>query len=79
MTARLLHKVALITGAGSGIGRASAILFAQERAAVVVACRSTQNGRDTVDQITENGGEAIFVEADVSKSGDAERMVRTTV
>ncbi len=79
MTTRLLHKVALITGAGSGIGRASAILFAREGAAVVVACRSIQNGQDTVNQITQSGGEAIFVKADVSKSADVQRMVRTTV
>jgi 3-oxoacyl-[acyl-carrier protein] reductase len=76
---KLLHKVALITGAGSGIGRASAILFAAEGAAVVVACRTIQSGHDTVDQITENGGKAIFVKADVSQSRDAERMVRTTL
>ena len=48
---KLLHKVALITGAGSGIGRASAILFAQEGASVTVACRNVQNGQETVDQI----------------------------
>jgi 3-oxoacyl-[acyl-carrier protein] reductase len=79
MTMKLLDKIALITGGGSGIGRASAILFAQEGAAVVVACRNESNGQSAVDQITQNGGKAIFVKADVSKAEDAERMVKTTI
>lgn len=76
---KLRDKIALITGAGSGIGRASAILFAREGAAIVVACRTAQNGQDTVDQITQNGGQAIFVKADVSKAEDAERMIKATI
>jgi 3-oxoacyl-[acyl-carrier protein] reductase len=76
---RLSNKVALITGAGSGIGKASAILFSQEGAAVAAACRTLHNGQDTIDQIRKNGGRAVFIEADVSKAKDVERMIRATV
>jgi NAD(P)-dependent dehydrogenase (short-subunit alcohol dehydrogenase family) len=75
----LQNRVALITGAGSGIGRASAVLFAQEGAKVVVADFVRQSGLETVAMIKKNGGEAVFVEADVSKVMDAERMVNTAV
>lgn len=76
---RLTGKVALITGAGSGIGRATAVLFAREGAAVVVADFVPQGGHETVKQIRDAGGRAAFVEVDVSKSADAQRMIRSTV
>ena len=76
---RLLNNVALITGAGSGIGRASAILFSREGARISVADIDEKGGRQTVDLIKEKGGSAIFVQTDVSKSGDVERMIKTTV
>jgi len=76
---KLAGKVAIITGAGSGIGRASALLFAAEGASVVVADYAPQGGRETVNLIRQAGGEAIFVETDVSKAEDVERMVRTTI
>lgn len=76
---RLSNKVALITGAGSGIGKASAILFSQEGANVAVACRTVPHGQETVDLIRTNGGKAVLVRADVSKADEVERMVRTTV
>jgi 3-oxoacyl-[acyl-carrier protein] reductase len=76
---RLSNKVALITGAGSGIGRASAVLFSQEGANVAVACRTVPHGQETVDLIRTNGGKAVLVRADVSKADEVERMVRTTV
>jgi len=76
---RLAGKVAIITGAGSGIGRASALLFAAEGASVVVADYAPQGGRETANLIHRAGGEAIFVETDVSKADDVERMVRTTI
>ena len=69
----------MITGAGSGIGRASALLFSQEGAKVTVVCRTVQHGQETVDLIREMGGRAVFIKADVSKADDVERMVRTTV
>jgi meso-butanediol dehydrogenase/(S,S)-butanediol dehydrogenase/diacetyl reductase len=76
---KLENKVAIITGAGSGIGQATAILFAQEGAKVVVADYAPEGGRATVEEINKNGGEAIFVETDVSKVADVERMVQATI
>ena len=74
---RLQDKVTLITGAGSGIGRESALLFAREGAQVVVADVDDAAGRQTVAAISEAGGQAIFVHADVSRAADAEAMVAT--
>jgi NAD(P)-dependent dehydrogenase (short-subunit alcohol dehydrogenase family) len=72
---RLEGKVAVITGAGSGIGRETAVLFAGEGARVVVADVNEDGGRETVDAVREAGGEAILVHADVSRAADAEAMV----
>jgi NAD(P)-dependent dehydrogenase (short-subunit alcohol dehydrogenase family) len=72
---RLEGKVTVITGAGSGIGRESALLFASEGARVVVADVNDEGGRETVDAVREAGGEALFVRADVSRAADAEAMV----
>jgi len=63
---KLKDKVAVITGAGSGIGRATALLFAEEGAKVVVADYSVEGGEETVKRVKEKGGEAIFVAVDVS-------------
>lgn len=71
---RLANKVALITGAGAGIGRATAELFAKEGASVVVADLNAETGHETVRSITEAGGKAIFVQANVSKTEDVQRM-----
>ncbi len=76
---RLSGKVALITGAGSGIGRATALLFAQEGARVAVADRVPAGGQETVRMIRDAGGEAIFIEADVSGEAAVREMVKTTV
>lgn len=75
----LNDKVAIITGGGSGIGRATAILFAREGAKVAVADYDPVGGKETIKMIQGEGGEAIFIEADVSKAEDVERMVKTTV
>ena len=76
---RLKGKAALITGAGSGIGRASALLFAREGAKVAVVDIVQECGQETVNMIKEGGGEAIFVKADVTEAVDAERMIKTIV
>ncbi|HET6202568.1 MAG TPA: glucose 1-dehydrogenase [Planctomycetota bacterium] len=72
---RLKDKVALITGASSGIGRESALLFASEGARVAVVDLDEAGGRETVRGIESAGGKAAFVPADVSKVADCERMV----
>ncbi|MEP7364943.1 MAG: glucose 1-dehydrogenase [Acidobacteriota bacterium] len=72
---RLKDEVALITGAGSGIGRESAILFAAEGAAVVAVDVNLGAAEETVATVTAAGGKAIAVKADVSKAADCEAMV----
>ena len=72
-------KVAIITGAGSGIGKAAAELFAKEGAKVVVSDINEANGKSAVDEITKNGGEAFFIKADSSKPEDNEALIKQTV
>ncbi|MBB6673046.1 SDR family NAD(P)-dependent oxidoreductase [Cohnella nanjingensis] len=72
---RLLHKTALITGAGSGIGRVTALRFASEGAQVIVNDLKAADGEETVRLIREQGGEATFLQADVTKASDVEQMV----
>ncbi len=74
---RLEGKVALITGGGSGIGRATAELFAREGASVVVSDLHGPAAEETARAVGGSGGEAIVVTGDVSVSADAERMVST--
>jgi len=73
---RLQDKVALITGGGSGIGYHTAMLFAKEGASVVVVDINDKGGEKTVQDITKQGGNAVYVHADVSKSDDCERMIQ---
>ncbi|WP_134684354.1 SDR family NAD(P)-dependent oxidoreductase [Brevibacillus migulae] len=73
---RLQGKVALITGAGSGIGKSTALLFAQEGARVIVNDRQEEAGKETVREIGESGGEALFLQADVTDAAQVERMVQ---
>lgn len=76
---RLQDKVAVITGAGSGMGRVAAQMFAAEGARVVVAEYDEGAGDETVRLVTEAGGHATFVQADVSRENDARRMVEAAV
>ena len=72
-------KVALITGASSGIGRATAIAFAREGAKVVVTSRRENEGKETVGLIEEAGSEGLFIRTDVSKEVEVKAMVEGTV
>jgi len=76
---RLPDKVAIITGAGAGIGKASGYLFAREGAKVVVADINDKDGRNTADTIQASGGEAIFVHTDVSKAADVKNLTTATI
>ncbi len=72
---RLANKVAIITGAASGIGRATAIRFAEEGAKVVIADINWQDGQACAEHITARGGQAAFVATDVSKEADLQAMI----
>lgn len=72
-------KVALVTGASGGIGRATAMTFAREGARVIVSDVNIDGGQETVRMIRDKGGEAIFVKADVSKAIEIEALVNKTV
>ncbi len=76
---RLQGKIALITGAGSGIGKASALLFAKEGAAVVAADLNGEAARATAESIQAEGGRASHVQGDVGEPGDARRMVEHAI
>ena len=78
--ARLFEgKVALVTGGNTGIGKATALLFAQEGAQVVIAARRVDEGMQTVEEIRQAGGEAIFIKTDVAQAAEVEGLVRHTV
>jgi NAD(P)-dependent dehydrogenase (short-subunit alcohol dehydrogenase family) len=79
MSQRFEDHVAVVTGAGSGIGRASALAFAREGAAVVVADIDATGGEETVALVEQSGGTACFVSTDVSRADDVRRMVDTAV
>ena len=79
VTVRLKDKVAIITGAASGIGKATAKLFAEHGAKVVVADIDKDGGSQTVTQIQNGGNEAIFIQTDVTIKADTEKMVAQTV
>ena len=72
-------KVAVVTGAGSGIGRACAVAFAAEGAQVVVADIAAKGGAETIRLIEAANGEAVFVHCDVSQSADVQGLMATTV
>jgi NAD(P)-dependent dehydrogenase (short-subunit alcohol dehydrogenase family) len=76
---RLANKVALVTGGSSGMGRATAKVFAQEGAKVAIIGRNESRGRQVVDEIGRDGGKAIFVKTDVRLAEDCRRAVDATV
>src|SRR5436305_16427 len=76
---RLADKIAVITGAARGIGRAVALGFAREGASVVVADQRAELADQTVGEITASGGQALAVETDVSSLADLDRLVATTL
>jgi NAD(P)-dependent dehydrogenase (short-subunit alcohol dehydrogenase family) len=76
---RFADKVTLVTGAGSGIGRATALAFAREGARVVVANRQPATGEETVQRIRAAGGEATFLPVDVTNEESVEAVVASTI
>ena len=79
MAGQLDGKTALVTGGGSGIGRATSLAYAREGARVVVADLNVEGGEETVQLITEAGGQAVLVHADVSDASGAEAMVEQAI
>jgi NAD(P)-dependent dehydrogenase (short-subunit alcohol dehydrogenase family) len=75
----LKDKVAIITGAGSGIGKATALLFSNEGAKIIVSDIDERNGNSVVEEIKRSGGEAFYIKADSSKSKDNETLVKQTI
>jgi len=76
---RLEDRTALITGGTSGIGEATSLLFAEEGASVAVVGRNTERGKSVAKRISDTGGTAVFVQADVRKSDDCRTAVERTI
>src|SRR4030042_173104 len=76
---RLKGKVAIVTGGGTGIGKAIALEFVKEGAKVAITGRRSNKLQEVVDTIKKNGGEAIAITGDVSKPSDVDRIVKTAV
>ncbi len=79
MPALLQGKVTLVTGAGGGIGRATALVLAREGAKVMVSDVSTRRGEETVAMVRQAGGEAEFRKADVARAADVEALIGAVV
>jgi NAD(P)-dependent dehydrogenase (short-subunit alcohol dehydrogenase family) len=76
---RFEGKVVLVTGGNSGIGRATALAFAKEGAKVVIAARRENLGQEVLQEITKNGGEALFIKTDVSIQVDIENLIKKII
>lgn len=79
MSEKFKGKVALVTGAASGLGRATALTFAREGAKVIVVDIDTAAGNETVQLIKKSNGEAAFVKTDVTKESEVENLVKKTI
>ena len=79
MSGRLDGKVAIITGAGSGVGRSAAVLFAREGARVVAAGRTLSKVEETAELVSEAGGECLAVRCDVAESSDVQALIDATM
>jgi len=79
MTNRLINKVAIISGAARGIGKAAAIIFAREGAKVVIADLDDQGALDVVNQIKTDGNEAMYIRTNLTSTADVEALVAKTV
>ena len=75
----LKDKIALVTGAGSGIGRATSLVLAREGATIVVSDVNADGGEETLSAIKDMGGDGMFVHADVSRAADVAALVDATV
>ncbi|MBC7263205.1 MAG: SDR family oxidoreductase [Chloroflexi bacterium] len=76
---KLQDRVALISGGNSGIGRATAVLFAKEGARVSIVARDETRGSQTLEEIAKSGGQAIFLACDIRKAGDCQKAVERTI
>ncbi|MEI5933784.1 SDR family NAD(P)-dependent oxidoreductase [Bacillus sp. RA(2023)] len=79
MKMKLAGKVAIVTGGGIGIGRNTALLLAKQGAKVIVTDIDQESGQATVEEITNLGGEALFVSYDMDKQGDWQRVISITL
>ena len=73
------NRIVLVTGAASGVGRASALAFAREGAKVVIADINDKGGEETLKAIRSSGGEALWIRTDVSKAGDVEELIKKII
>ena len=76
---RLKNKVSIITGGSSGMGRSTAELFSKEGSTTIISGRRTKNGENVASRIRKNGGDAIFIKADISKNDEVKHLVNETI